>query len=137
MSLITCDRGCAHFGRWGAAGVLLLSGDLVLLQLRANSHHSGTWSTPGGSLDRGETPVQAALREVQEELVGAYPRGWIRRSCTSRTTVAGPIARTTVTSIGPSRSGPATRSPRRWSGSRPMRYAGSPCIRASLPLGRS
>lgn len=70
MSLITCDRGCSHFGPWGAAGVLLMSGDLVLLQLRANSHHSGTWSTPGGSLDQGETPVQAALREVHEELVG-------------------------------------------------------------------
>lgn len=70
MSLVACHRGCWHFGRWGAAGVLLRSGDAVLLQLRANSHHADTWSTPGGSLDPGETPVQAALRELREELVG-------------------------------------------------------------------
>lgn len=70
MPLITCARGCRHFGALGAAGLLLTSEDRVLLQLRANSHHSGTWSTPGGSLDAGESPIQAALREVAEELVG-------------------------------------------------------------------
>lgn len=73
MGMITCARGCRHWGRHGAAGLLLVSSDSVLLQLRANSHHSGTWSTPGGSLEPGETPLQAAFREVHEELRGVPP----------------------------------------------------------------
>lgn len=34
---------------------------------RLNSH-SGQWALPGGRLDHGETPVQAALRETEEEV---------------------------------------------------------------------
>ena len=30
--------------------------------------HAGQWALPGGRLDPGETPVQAAVREVREEL---------------------------------------------------------------------
>lgn len=30
--------------------------------------HAGQWALPGGRLDAGETPVEAALREVHEEL---------------------------------------------------------------------
>ena len=30
--------------------------------------HSGQWALPGGSLDPGETPVEAALRELSEEV---------------------------------------------------------------------
>jgi mutator protein MutT len=33
-------------------------------QMRA---HAGQWAFPGGRIDRGETPEQAALRELQEE----------------------------------------------------------------------
>jgi len=40
----------------------------VLLQHRADwVHHGGTWSTPGGAIHHGETPWDAALREVKEE----------------------------------------------------------------------
>lgn len=39
------------------------------MQQRARwSHQGGTWSIPGGARERGETSVQAALRETEEEL---------------------------------------------------------------------
>ncbi len=69
MSWATCAHGHPHWGRQGAAGLLLAEGGRVLLQLRARwSHHGGTWSIPGGARERGETAVQAALREASEEL---------------------------------------------------------------------
>src|SRR5580692_10394504 len=42
----------------------------LLLTLRAASlrAHRGQWALPGGRCDEGETPVEAALRELQEEL---------------------------------------------------------------------
>lgn len=68
-----CDLGHRHWGRAGAAGLLLYraggSGAEVLLQHRAFwSHHGGTWGTPGGALHAGEPPHLGALREVREEL---------------------------------------------------------------------
>jgi 8-oxo-dGTP pyrophosphatase MutT (NUDIX family) len=45
-------------------------GTAVLLTLRAASlrAHRGQWALPGGRCDEGETPVEAALRELAEEL---------------------------------------------------------------------
>jgi len=42
----------------------------LLLTLRAASlrAHSSQWALPGGRCDAGETPIAAALRELQEEL---------------------------------------------------------------------
>jgi len=42
----------------------------ILLTRRAKGlrSHAGQWALPGGSLDPGETPEQAALRELQEEV---------------------------------------------------------------------
>ena len=48
-------------------GVLITKGYQVLLFRRKNAHGSGTWSTPGGHLDFGESPEQYASREVKEE----------------------------------------------------------------------
>lgn len=40
----------------------------VLLVRRRNSHGDGTWSTPGGHLEYGESPETCAIREVKEEV---------------------------------------------------------------------
>ncbi len=42
----------------------------ILLTKRPESlrRHAGQWALPGGRLDEGETPEQAALRELHEEL---------------------------------------------------------------------
>jgi 8-oxo-dGTP pyrophosphatase MutT (NUDIX family) len=68
-----CAQGHRHWGRAGAAGLLLhrdgTHGRELLLQHRASwSHHGGTWGTPGGALHAGEPPRLGALREVREEL---------------------------------------------------------------------
>lgn len=45
-------------------------GTALLLTLRASGlrAHSNQWALPGGRCDAGETPAQAALRELHEEL---------------------------------------------------------------------
>jgi 8-oxo-dGTP pyrophosphatase MutT (NUDIX family) len=45
-------------------------GTAFVLTRRASSlrSHRGQWALPGGRCDEGETPVAAALRELQEEL---------------------------------------------------------------------
>lgn len=48
-------------------GILIHSDNQVLLVRRRNVHGDGTWSTPGGHLDAGERPEDAAVREAMEE----------------------------------------------------------------------
>lgn len=65
---VTCSLGDRHWGRYGAAGLLIRAGDRVLLQHRASwSHHGDTWGMPGGARDSHESPPAAALREAAEE----------------------------------------------------------------------
>ncbi len=42
-------------------------GDEILILKRAGGAAPGAWYTPGGVLDRGETPEQGAVRELEEE----------------------------------------------------------------------
>jgi 8-oxo-dGTP diphosphatase len=49
-------------------GILITKDDLVLLMKRKAPHGHGTWSTPGGHLDFGETPEGCAAREAKEEV---------------------------------------------------------------------
>ena len=63
-----CSLGHRHWGRYGAAGVLLTDGTRVILQHRSEwTHEGGTWALPGGARDSHEDAVTAALREVVEE----------------------------------------------------------------------
>ncbi len=87
---VECRCGQRHWGRHGAAGLLLArtvgpdplptrgSGPdgagpdrprvEVLLQLRAPwTHQGGSWALPGGARDSHEDAVTAALREAGEE----------------------------------------------------------------------
>jgi 8-oxo-dGTP pyrophosphatase MutT (NUDIX family) len=41
------------------------------------SSHKGQWALPGGRLDEGETPVRAALREVEEEVGVTVPESQV------------------------------------------------------------
>ncbi|MDV6262855.1 NUDIX hydrolase [Rhodococcoides yunnanense] len=67
------DDGSRHWGKHGAAGLLLRAPSdtgepLVLLQHRALwSHQGGTWALPGGARDSHESTEHAAVREAHEE----------------------------------------------------------------------
>lgn len=51
-----------------AASVALIDKDKVLLIQRARKPYFGLWSLPGGRLEPGETPEDAAQREILEEV---------------------------------------------------------------------
>ena len=74
-----CSDGHVRWGLFGAAGVVFVTGNrldgagdaqpTVMLQLRSGfAHEGGTWSCAGGALDEGETALEGALREAQEEI---------------------------------------------------------------------
>jgi len=50
------------------AGCVLLDPYGRILLLHRNLEDIGQWELPGGKVEEGETPVMAAVREIQEEL---------------------------------------------------------------------
>ncbi|OGR82006.1 MAG: hypothetical protein A2902_02245 [Elusimicrobia bacterium RIFCSPLOWO2_01_FULL_64_13] len=51
---------------WSAGGVVLRRGKVLMVRVR-NLLGRTVWTFPKGHLEKGETPVRAALREVLEE----------------------------------------------------------------------
>lgn len=50
------------------AGVLERDGEILICQRRPDQAHALKWEFPGGKVEAGETPEQALVRELQEEL---------------------------------------------------------------------
>jgi 8-oxo-dGTP diphosphatase len=50
------------------AGVLERDGKILICQRRADQPHAMKWEFPGGKLEAGESPEQALVRELREEL---------------------------------------------------------------------
>ncbi len=63
------------------AAAVVRDGDRFLLTLRPpGSHGAGFWEFPGGKIEPGETPAEALVREVREELgTGLRPGATLRR----------------------------------------------------------
>ena len=57
-----------------AAGIYAMRGGQILLLERARGMMIGFWSVPGGIVDPGESPPEAAARELFEE-AGLTPTG--------------------------------------------------------------
>jgi 8-oxo-dGTP pyrophosphatase MutT (NUDIX family) len=55
--------GMAAYSTWQDSAALLLTRRSSKLK-----NHGGQWALPGGRIDVGETPYQAALREMEEEV---------------------------------------------------------------------
>ncbi|HEU0041583.1 MAG TPA: NUDIX hydrolase [Jiangellaceae bacterium] len=72
---VDCICGQRHWGRFGAAGLMVVDpDDGVLLQHRASwSHHGDTWGVPGGARASTESALAAALREAHEEAAVSAP----------------------------------------------------------------
>lgn len=99
--------GTKMWGRFGASGLLLQAGGLVLLQHRAMwTAQGGTWGLPGGARDSHESVEETAVRETVEECAidpalitidgsivtaGPFESGWTYTTVLARTNSGEPI----------------------------------------------
>jgi 8-oxo-dGTP diphosphatase len=54
-------------GQFHGVGMIVLKPESVLMVKRGKQPFLGHWSYPGGSVEAGESPVDAAVRELYEE----------------------------------------------------------------------
>lgn len=48
--------------------IILHQGKVLIAQRNARTSNAGKWEFPGGKVEKGESPGQCILREIQEEL---------------------------------------------------------------------
>lgn len=51
-----------------AAALIERDGKILICRRRSDQAHGGKWEFPGGKVENGETPADAAYRELREEL---------------------------------------------------------------------
>ena len=51
-----------------AVGIIHRHGKILVGQRRRNDRHAFKWEFPGGKVEHGESPQQALVRELREEL---------------------------------------------------------------------
>ncbi|MBV9222550.1 MAG: NUDIX domain-containing protein, partial [Acidobacteriaceae bacterium] len=51
-----------------SAGIIHRNGQILVGQRRGDDRHPFKWEFPGGKVEAGETPQQALVRELREEL---------------------------------------------------------------------
>ncbi|MFD8789403.1 NUDIX domain-containing protein [Streptomyces vinaceus] len=64
--------------RYTADVVLLAAGHILLIE-RGWDPHAGCWALPGGHVDKGETSLEAAVRELEEEAGITIPAADMRQ----------------------------------------------------------
>lgn len=72
---LLCSDGAERWGLNGAAGVLFVVNHsdeprFFLVHRDPEVHQGDTWGVPGGAIDFGEDPLDAAWREALEEVPG-------------------------------------------------------------------
>lgn len=90
--------GLARFDEWQSHAALVLTRRSSKLR-----NHPGQWALPGGRIDAGETPEQAALREMHEEVGLRLPPAAVLGRLDDFITRSGFIMTPVVVWIGPER----------------------------------
>ena len=90
--------GLPPHGTWSTESALLLTRRAAGLR-----SHAGQWAMPGGRLDEGETPEQAALRELVEEVGLALDGGAVLGRLDDYATRSGYVITPVIVWAGPAR----------------------------------